>query len=342
MDSSVNIRLPYVSHGGGSFNGRSLDEHAVNPFLQEQQLPCSKGPYLATFRRGVKFLPETAEGLRDRDGYAAMMNLLKAIEGCASKEETEAFIVCLLQRFIVLRNAADIPLARPGRLSIEQYRQLLTKLVHCRSGGLLPVLIAVAFFQTLAERCSLAWEISWQGINVADSATGAEGDVTIKEGGKTLLAVEITERPLDDRRIVSTFNTKIILNDVREHLFVFTGVGPDDTARSAAHGLFAQGYEINFANVVELIGNNFLAMPANAREIFAGKMLALLWPRDIPAGIKCQVERMRKKRAANAVTRRSPGTYAITLPRRACRPTARAALATASARLQGTAFPICR
>jgi hypothetical protein len=286
MDPSVNIRLPYASHGSGSFNGRSLDEYAVNPFLQEQQFPCSKGPYLATFRRSVKFLPETAEGLRDKDGYAAMMNLLKAAESCASREESEAFVMCLLRRFIALRNAADVPLARPGRLSIDQYRQLLDRLVHCKSGGLLPVLIAVAFFQTLAERHSLAWEISWQGINVADSATGAEGDVTIKEGGKTILAVEITERPLDDRRIVSTFNTKIILNDVREYLFVFTGAGPDSAARSAAHDLFAQGYEINFANVVELIVNNFLAMPADARETFAGKMLALLVSRGVPTGVK--------------------------------------------------------
>jgi hypothetical protein len=295
IDPYVNIRLPYINHGDGAFNGRSLDEYSVNPFLQEQLFPCSKGPYLAAFRRSVKLLPETAEGLRDKAGYAAMMELLAVVENCTTQGQTETFIMCLLQRFIVLRNAAHIPLARISRFSIEQYKQLLTELVHYQSGGLLPVLITVAFFQTLVERYSLAWDISWQGINVADNATGAEGDVIIKENGTTLLAIEITERPLDHRRITSTFNTKIILNDVKEYLFVFTNTEPDDTARQVARNLFSQGYEINFANVVDLIVNNFLALPANVREIFTDKMLALLDSRDVPAAVKVKWNESVKK-----------------------------------------------
>lgn len=102
IDSSVNIRLPYIKHGEGSFNGRSLDEYSVNPFLQEQLFPCSKGPYLAAFRRSVKLLPETAEGLRDKVGYAAMLDLLDVVENCNTEADTENFIMCLLQRFIIL------------------------------------------------------------------------------------------------------------------------------------------------------------------------------------------------------------------------------------------------
>ena len=295
IDTSVNIRLPYINHGEGSFNGRSLDEYTVNPFLQEQLFPCSKGPYLAAFRRSVKLIPETAEGLRDKAGYSAMMNLLSVIENCGSETETESFIMCLLQRFILLRNAAHIPLAHISRFSIEQYRQLLTELVHYQSGGLLPVFITVAFFQTVADRYSLAWDISYQGINVADRATGAEGDVTIKENGATILAIEITERPLDQRRITSTFNTKIILNDVKEYLFVFTNTEPDESAIQTAKSLFSQGYEINFVNVVELIVNNFLALPANSREVFADKMLVLLNSKDVLAAIKVKWNEAVKK-----------------------------------------------
>ncbi|MDR1113439.1 MAG: restriction endonuclease, SacI family [Bacteroidales bacterium] len=286
IDSTVNVRLPYINHGDGSFNGRSLDEYSVNPFLQEQLFPCSKGPYLAAFRRSVKLVPETAEGLRDKAGYSAMMNLLSVVEQCDTTQKTESFLMCLLHRFIILRNDSIIPLARISRFSIEQYRQLFTELVHYKSGGLLPVLITVAFFQTMAERYSLAWDISWQGINVADSATGAEGDVTIREDGITLLAIEITERPLDHRRIESTFNTKIILNDVKEYLFIYTNTEPDESARRAAKTLFSRGYEINFASIVELIVNNFLVLPSNARETFTNKMLSLLDSRDVSAAIK--------------------------------------------------------
>jgi hypothetical protein len=67
---------------------------------------------------------------------------------------------------------------------------------------------------------------------------------------------------------------------------VFTNTEPDDTARQAARNLFSQGYEINFANVVELITNNFLSLPANAREIYTDKMLALLDSKEVPAAVK--------------------------------------------------------
>ena len=286
IEPDVNIRLPYINHGEGAFNGRSLDEYAVNPFLQEQLFPCSKGPYLAAFRRSVKLLPETAEGLRDKVGYAAMMDLLAVIDACDTKEKSKAFIMCLLHHFIILRNASTIPLARIGRFSIEQYEQLLLELLQYQSGGLLPVLITVAFFQMLSEHYSLHWDVFYQGINVADSAAGAEGDVTIKVNGTTILAIEITERPLDQRRIVSTFNTKIILNDVKEYLFIYTHTVPDESAQQAARNLFSRGYEINFVNIVEMIKNNFLVLPASAREVFTNKLMILLESRDVAAAIK--------------------------------------------------------
>jgi len=91
IDPAVNVRLPYINHGEGSFNGRSLDEYSINPFLQEQLFPCSKGPYLAAFRRSVKLLPETADGLRDKTGYFAMLDLLAVLENCTTKEQTETF-----------------------------------------------------------------------------------------------------------------------------------------------------------------------------------------------------------------------------------------------------------
>ena len=159
-------------------------------------------------------------------------------------------------------------------------------LLQHQSGGLLPVLITVAFFQMLAEHYSLPWDISWQGINVADTASGAEGDVTIKVNETTILAIEITERPLDGRRITSTFNTKIIHTDVREYLFIYTNTEPDESAKSTARTLFSQGYEINFVNVVEMIANNFLVLPASAREVFTTKMIALLESRDVSAAVK--------------------------------------------------------
>ncbi len=73
LNRTINIRLPYVQLGENAFNGRTMDERVINPFLQDQLIPCSKGPYLASFRRSVKFTSETAGGLRDKEGYTALL-----------------------------------------------------------------------------------------------------------------------------------------------------------------------------------------------------------------------------------------------------------------------------
>ncbi len=120
LDRSVNIRLPYIKQGQNSFNGRTLDERVVNPFLQKKLIPCSKGPYLATFRRNVKLTKETASGLRDKEGYKALLDYITALEA-ADEKKVRALVLYLLYRFIVLRNATTIPLYRISRLSLEQY-----------------------------------------------------------------------------------------------------------------------------------------------------------------------------------------------------------------------------
>mgnify|MGYP007099441666 CR=1 FL=1 len=41
LDKGVNIRLPYIKHGKGAFNGRTLDEKVINPFLQDKLILCA-------------------------------------------------------------------------------------------------------------------------------------------------------------------------------------------------------------------------------------------------------------------------------------------------------------
>jgi hypothetical protein len=60
QDRAINIRLPYINQGQNAFNGRTLDERAVNPFFQEHRVPSSRGPYLAAFRRSVRLRQRAA------------------------------------------------------------------------------------------------------------------------------------------------------------------------------------------------------------------------------------------------------------------------------------------
>ena len=120
QNKSVNIRLPYVNLGKTAYNGRTLDERAVNPFLQENRIPCSTGPYLSTFRRSVSFDQKTRGGLRDKKGYDAFLQSVRFLERTSDNSALLAFLRYLLFLFAQLREKSLVPLAKVQRLSVEQ------------------------------------------------------------------------------------------------------------------------------------------------------------------------------------------------------------------------------
>lgn len=285
IDAAINIKKPYVNLGDDAFNGRTLDEKVVNPFLQDKKIPCSKGPYLATFRRNVQFIPETATGLKDKDAYKCFLQYLKAFES-SNLEQSKILIKYLLLKFIELRENSNIMLSRISRLNLEQYDLLIESLIEIPSGGLIPVFLTVAMFKTINISFNLNWVIEWQGINVADKASGAGGDITITKDGQILLAVEVTERPIERTRIVSTFNTKIAPNGIEDYLFFSTTTPPSEDAKAAAKQYFAQGHDINFLQVKAWIINSLGTIGTHQRSIFTTEFLNLLDQHNVPAHIK--------------------------------------------------------
>jgi hypothetical protein len=284
-DRSINIRRPYMNQGPDAFNGRTLDERVINPFLHDRRIPSSKGPYLAVFRRNVELVPETITGVRDKGGYEAMMQYIGALED-ASGEEVRALAVHLLYRFLGLRDAATIPLSKISRLSLEQYNDVIGRLLQVPSGGLIPVLLVTAMLRTIKECFSLNWEVDAQGINVADKASGAGGDVTVRQGDSVLLAIEITERVIDKARVVSTFNTKIVEAGIADYIFFYSQAEPRKEARLVARTYFRQGHEINFLQVQEWLVNNLGTLGARCRSAFTQQMLLLLDKPEVPAKVK--------------------------------------------------------
>lgn len=285
IDQTINIRLPYAGQGEHAFNGRTLDEKVVNPFLQNRLVPCSKGPYLASFRRNVQFIPETAKGLRDKVGYGGLLGFIAELES-ADKIQARVLTIYLLLQFVALRDAARVPLSQISRLSLDQYEVLLQKLLQVQSGGLIPVLLVVAMLRTIKACYSLSWDITYQGINVSDKASGAGGDVTVAISGKTVLAIEVTERAIEKSRVIATFNTKVVLSGVQDYLFVYSDAKPSDDARKAARTYFSQGHEINFVQVNSWLVNNLATLGAKCRGMFTREILALLDTREVPAKIK--------------------------------------------------------
>lgn len=286
QDIGINIRQPYVDQGPNTFSGRGLDERVINPFLQEKRIPCSRGPYLSVFRRSVRFDESTREGLRDKAGYDAFLAAIEHVESFEQDSELLDVLLYLLYKFAELRESASVPLSRLQRISLQQYDDLVSGLLDTPSGGRFPVLLAVAAFTTIQQHFHLDWEVRWQGINVADAATGAGGDISIVSGGRTLMAAEVTERPVDRSRVVTTFNAKIAPATLEDYMFLIGSREPTAEAREQAQRYFPQGHDVNFVEIKKWIFMLLATVGSSGRSTFNKSLIGLLDGPDIPRGLK--------------------------------------------------------
>ena len=286
QDKSINIRQPYSDQGANAFSGRSLDERVINPFFQAHHIPSSRGPYLSVFRRSVQFNKATRSGLRDQAGYDALLTLIGYVQSVVSDDELRAFLLHLLYRFAELREAARVELFKPHRLSLEQYDALISQLLTTPSGGRFPVVLVIAAFQAIREFFGLKWDVQYQGINVADTASGAGGDITIVSEGRILMAAEVTERPVDKTRVSATFNTKIAPSGIEDNLFFVHVSKVAADAREQARQYFAQGHEVNFLEIKDWILMSLATMGSKGRTAFGQQILALMESKEMPQALK--------------------------------------------------------
>lgn len=291
----VNVRKPYINQGDDAFNGRTLDEQVVNRMLKEAHIPSSGGPYLSVFRRSVQFIPSTREGLRDKSGYDALLLVLTYVEQ-ANEEDLQRLLRSLLYRFARLREESSVPLAQPGRISLDQYDTLLSGLLASPSGGRFPLLFVVAAFTTFNHVFHLGWTVEHQGINVADAASGAGGDITIHVGENVVLAAEVTERIVDQSRVVTTFQSKILPAGIQDYLFFIRPDAVRAEARQQAQRYFAQGHEVNFLDIEQWILMLLGTVGKAGRDHFTRELISLFSTAEVPAYMKVawnqQVERL--------------------------------------------------
>lgn len=283
-DRTINIRLPYVKHGPNSISLRQFDQGVVNPFLQDKRIPCSRGPYLAVFRRGWKFTETYPYSVKDPDDYRAFLGCIAFVEA-ADQSGLKSFLRYLLHLFVKLREASSVQLVRIPRMSLDQYDALMGLLLATPSGGRFPVLMAVATFLALKDYFHAPWEVKWQGINVADAPSGAGGDITIVQDDKIIMAAEVTERIVDRDRVIATFTTKIAEAGIEDYLF-FAKPTEDSQARRQAHQYFAQGHEINFVELQQWIRASLVTIGTKGRMAFNRVLPDLIEANDVPTALK--------------------------------------------------------
>lgn len=268
QDKTKDIRLPYVKLGANAFSGRSVDERVVNPFLHANTIPSSKGPYLSVFRRSVRFDESTEAGLKDQSGYRAFLGLLSVIEREESNRDLLRLLDYVLYRFVLLREEARVGLIELERISLTQYKRLIEGLLSRPSGGFFPPLLVVCMIEALNDTFSLGWQVEHQDINVADSATGVPGDITIRRNGSAWLSIEVTERSVDNARVADTFKDKIAPMAVYDYVFLVHVDRIDRDAQDQAERYFAQGYEVNFVDIEEWLFNTLVTVGREGRKHF--------------------------------------------------------------------------
>lgn len=285
-DRTIDIRKPYVSQGENAFNGRTLDEQVVNPALKERQIPSSMGPFLSVFRRSVEFTVATRDGVRDKADYDAFLKILSFIETCQNDDELRYVAYIVAYRFLVLREKADVPLTRIQRISLDQVSLLVSRLLSTQSGGRFPMYVIVAVLQVTDERLSLGWDIQWEGINVADSASGLAGDIVVSSGQVNFLVAEVTERQVDQNRVIATFNNKIGPEQIENYIFFVRSDDQPEDAVAQMKRYFAQGHDLNFVVVEDWARAVLATVGIAGRSLFMQKMADLLASPDTPQALK--------------------------------------------------------
>ena len=226
------------------------------------------------------------QGQRSKEAFDTFLALIAALQDRNDEADLRAFTVYLLYKFAKLREAAEVPLSRLQRISLEQYETLIGSLLTTPSGGRLPVVLVVAAFRTIKDFFGKDWAIEYQGINVADGATGVGGDITIKNEGRIIFAAEVTERPLERARVVATFNTKIAPNGIEDYLFFVPLNTLSPQARQQAQQYFAQGHEVNFLEIKGWVLTSLATMGKQGRKLFNAHLLALMNDPTMPRQLK--------------------------------------------------------
>ncbi|HWY60935.1 MAG TPA: restriction endonuclease, SacI family [Rhizomicrobium sp.] len=285
LDSEIDIRLPATEFGENSFSGRGLADRVVTPFMRNKSVPISASPYLSSLRGGARFIDGGEPRIqRDKAGYAALVAVVAYLKDLDIISAT-LYLRYLLRQFIKLRDSANIILTRVAKLSLEQLSKLTLGLLDVKSGGRFPSFLATAMFQTLNECHKLGWQVDFQGINVADKASGAVGDITIQKDGKVILGVEVTERPIEGARVILTFEQKVSPAALTDYLFLSTAQ-PAAEAIAAAKSYTAAGHEMNFMPIQTWLRSILGTIGPDCRILFQDKMIALIGLLDVPADLK--------------------------------------------------------
>ena len=250
----------------GAWDARSFCTAVVVPWVAENHdvMGISPDPYVNNPLRRPR-LTRDAPNIAYRDEWNALYDFFEPLDDAPPAEVEAAFRRCLASAARKLA-AQAFRYQVPVRVSLPGLCSTLVAFLREPSGGHRPLAVATAMMRVLGDRFSIFARVEAQGLNEADAAGGAPGDVMcFDDGDQMVLAVEVKDRALT-LADVRTSTRKAREADVAltNLLFAVPGIGEPE-ALDAARGEWAAGLNVYVVDIVDLARSTFVLLPEESR-----------------------------------------------------------------------------
>ena len=257
----------------GAWNARSFSVNVIVPWEAENHrvLGGSREPYASKpLRRPL--LHEGMPDVKDKKSWDNLCKFFSSLEDASAEEIQEVFRRCL--RSIARKLAKqEFEYPIPRRISINNLCKMLNDFLADPSRGFRPLVVSAALFDTIGEAFSLYSKVEVQGVNEADSTSGALGDISCYSisSDNVVLVIEVKD-----------FNLKLIdlqssITKARQGqgsytslLFAVPGVQEDEQAaiESRIEREWASGLNVYHVDIETLISTSFALLDETWRIKF--------------------------------------------------------------------------
>ncbi len=222
----------------GGFSARSFDTKVTVPFLLEKDLPRSVETHwlTQTFSFAGKLVDDLVLKTTPKKVGPLVVGVVSAIEKANSRQVTEAAVIAIIRRLILIRNQGRVQLTVPKSLPIASVLSLLRNHINRRytkNAPRLPQCAIYAVYQCLGREVSKyqALELQTLGrMKSADRKAGTVGDIELHCDGIPFEAVEIKLGiPINISHVREACEKVKSLTTRRYYLLSTVGVAPTDT-----------------------------------------------------------------------------------------------------------------
>jgi len=268
----------------GRWDPRSFCSSVIVPWVQAADgvLGTSSDPYVGKPLRRTR-LDDWNTPLRQKSEWEHLVGLLTSVQSANQPLTTEAALRRCLRSIARSYRELQVSFPVPQRVSLEQTIEITERFLSERSGGERPLIVADALMRTVGRVFGLFDEVFRQGINEADSASKAAGDIMCLHNNEEfsfeqqVMVVEVKDRKLTLIEVNASIE-KVRERRVPALLFVVPGLDPLDeqAIRQRAKEEWALGTNIYFSQLHELMRVAF---------VFAGERARTQFLQEVGAGI---------------------------------------------------------